>query len=445
VAAAWEDARGEPVSEDADANMGAAIAAAVRTEADAIATEAMVGLTRLVEHGVALLPQPADRPLEVVTIGASGPLPASAPPSHARARRRDPLRKGARIGGAPGSSRHRMCPPRHPDGAIGWLFRGRTIDAVLVGADWIAANGDVANVTGTFPLAVMAARHDVPVYVCAPRLVVSERKTTGNALTIIMRGRQELLATPAEPTAEGIDVRVPLSDVTPAELVTAYVTDVGVLRAPFALPAALLGAPGDATSSGEPAAPSDGRPRVGRASTASTCRSGRSAIGPAAQFLGATPLRRGRHLRPRRPGVPPHALGRRLRWRRLVAWPWVRHCPQPLFVMGEPDGVTAILRTVIRPRAAYVASLSSQLPAVERVYRLGASPPMVRMWVDRTSFRPQPGGVFRILPSEIGDLNRLYNLGFTAWLSSDAVANGIYYGIRIGGRLAAAAGTHVIP
>ena len=69
---------------------------------------------------------------------------------------------------------------------------------------------------------------------------------------------------------------------------------------------------------------------------------------------------------------------------------------------------------------------------------------MVRMWVDRTSFRPQPGGVFRILPSEIGDLNRLYGLGFTAWLPSDSIANGVYYGIRIGGRLVAAAGTHVI-
>ncbi len=127
-----------------------------------------------------------------------------------------------------------------------------------------------------------------------------------------------------------------------------------------------------------------------------------------------------------------------------LAMEYVGFAPQPLFVMGEPDGVTAILRAVIRPRAAYVASLNAQLPAVERVYRLGASPPMVRMWVDRASFRPQPGGVFRILPSEIGDLNRLYNLGFTAWLSSDAVSNGIYYGIRIGGRLAAAAGTHVI-
>jgi GNAT superfamily N-acetyltransferase len=127
-----------------------------------------------------------------------------------------------------------------------------------------------------------------------------------------------------------------------------------------------------------------------------------------------------------------------------LAMEYVGFAPQPLFVMGEPEGVTAVLRGVIRPRAAYVASLSSQLPAVERVYRLAPGPPMVRMWVDRGTFQPTPGGVFRILPSEIGDLNRLYNLGFTAWLPSEAVSTGVYYGIRVSGRLIAAAGTHVI-
>ena len=129
---------------------------------------------------------------------------------------------------------------------------------------------------------------------------------------------------------------------------------------------------------------------------------------------------------------------------RALAMEYVGFAPQPLFVMGDPDGVTAVLRGVIRPRAAYVAALPAQLPAVERVYRLAAGPPMVRMSVDRSTFRPAPGGVFRILPSEIGDLNRLYNLGFTAWLPSEAVASGVYYGIRIAGRLVAAAGTHVI-
>jgi predicted GNAT family acetyltransferase len=69
---------------------------------------------------------------------------------------------------------------------------------------------------------------------------------------------------------------------------------------------------------------------------------------------------------------------------------------------------------------------------------------MVRMWVDRSSFQPAPGPAARLLPAEIGDLNRLYNLGFTAWLPAAAIAQGVYYGIRIGGRLVAAAGTHVV-
>lgn len=258
VAAAWEAARGEPASEDADTHMGAAIAAAVRAEADAIATEAMVALTRLVEHGVVVLPQPVDRPLEVVTIGATGPLSAglvgtamgiiaavaaAGRPIHAWVLEARPGRAGARIGAAELAASD-VPATVIADGAMGWLFRGRTIDAVLVGADWIAANGDVANVTGTFPLAAMAVRHEVPVYVCAPRLTVSERKLTGDALSVIMRGRDQL-AMPGEIAEEGIDARVPLADVTPAELVTAYITDLGVLQAPFTTTAAPMAVPED--------------------------------------------------------------------------------------------------------------------------------------------------------------------------------------------------------
>jgi len=118
--------------------------------------------------------------------------------------------------------------------------------------------------------------------------------------------------------------------------------------------------------------------------------------------------------------------------------------PQPLFVMGSEDGTSAILRDVLRPRAAYVAFLTALQPTVTAHYRLDAGPPMVRMWVDRTTFRPYPADARRLLPVEIGDLNRLYQLGFASWLPSSAIANGVYYGIRVGGRLVAAAGTHVI-
>ncbi len=118
--------------------------------------------------------------------------------------------------------------------------------------------------------------------------------------------------------------------------------------------------------------------------------------------------------------------------------------PQPMFVMGRDEGVDAILREVIRPRAAYVAALSDAMPTVAQHYRIDPGPPMVRMWVDRSRFRPYPADVRRLLPIEIGELNRLYQLGFASWLPSSAIAEGVYYGIRINGRLVAAAGTHVI-
>lgn len=127
-----------------------------------------------------------------------------------------------------------------------------------------------------------------------------------------------------------------------------------------------------------------------------------------------------------------------------VVLEYAGYAPQPMFVMGENAGISAILADVIRPRAAYAAALPANLPAVEAHYRVEPGPQMVRMWVDRASFRPRPADVARLLPVEIGDLNRLYQLGFTAWLPPSAIAEGVYYGIRVNGRLVAAAGTHVI-
>jgi GNAT superfamily N-acetyltransferase len=118
--------------------------------------------------------------------------------------------------------------------------------------------------------------------------------------------------------------------------------------------------------------------------------------------------------------------------------------PQPLFVMGRNDGISAILRDVVRPRAAYLAAMADALPAVAQHYRVDPGPPMIRMVVDRTSFQPVPAAVERLLPVEVGELNQLYQLGFAAWLPSSSVAEGVYYGIRVGGRLVSAAGTHVI-
>jgi len=118
--------------------------------------------------------------------------------------------------------------------------------------------------------------------------------------------------------------------------------------------------------------------------------------------------------------------------------------PQPLFVMGEGDAVSAILRDIIRPRLVYLAADESLLPAVERVYRVDPGPQMLRMWVNRQMFQPVLGPALRLSPVDIVDLNRLYGLGFSGWLPGEAIANGVYYGVRVAGRLIAAAGTHVV-
>ncbi len=118
--------------------------------------------------------------------------------------------------------------------------------------------------------------------------------------------------------------------------------------------------------------------------------------------------------------------------------------PQPMFVMGQEDGIRVILRDLIRPRVAYLAAPGPLLAAVESAYRVDPGPTMVRMWVDRARFQPYPATTQRLLPVDIGELNRLYQLGFASWLPSSAIAEGVYYGMRVNGQLVAAAGTHVV-
>ena len=118
--------------------------------------------------------------------------------------------------------------------------------------------------------------------------------------------------------------------------------------------------------------------------------------------------------------------------------------PQPLFAMGDGDAITAILREVIKPRLVYLATDESLLPSVARVYTIDPGPQMLRMYVNRQLFRPALGPALRLSPIDGVDLNRLYGLGFAGWLPAESVAQGVYYGVRVAGRLIAAAGTHVI-
>lgn len=118
--------------------------------------------------------------------------------------------------------------------------------------------------------------------------------------------------------------------------------------------------------------------------------------------------------------------------------------PQPLFVMGDGEAILAVLREVIHPRLVYLAADESLLPTIGRAYRIDPGPQMMRMWVSRDTFQPPKGAAARLAPADIVDLNRLYGLGFSGWLPAEAIAHGVYYGVRVGGRLVAAAGTHVI-
>jgi methylthioribose-1-phosphate isomerase len=111
------------------------------------------------------------------------------------------------------------------DSAAGSLMAQGLVDRVVVGADRIAANGDVANKVGTYPLAVLADRHGVPFYVAAPLSTIDPGTPDGGSIPIEERD-------PGEVVAEG-EAFNPAFDVTPAELVTAIVTEAGVLRPPY--------------------------------------------------------------------------------------------------------------------------------------------------------------------------------------------------------------------
>jgi methylthioribose-1-phosphate isomerase len=112
------------------------------------------------------------------------------------------------------------------DSAAGSLMAQGLVDRVVVGADRIAANGDVANKVGTYPLAVLADRHGVPFYVAAPLSTIDPATPDGGSIPIEERDPAEVVA--------GGDAFNPAFDVTPAELVTAIVTEAGVLRPPYA-------------------------------------------------------------------------------------------------------------------------------------------------------------------------------------------------------------------
>lgn len=120
------------------------------------------------------------------------------------------------------------------DNMAGYLMARGMVDLVVVGADRIAANGDVANKIGTYSLAVLAAEHGLPFYVAAPLSTVDLNLASGNDIPIEERQPEEVTHLAGIPLAPAkVKVWNPAFDVTPTRLVTAIITDRGVARPPY--------------------------------------------------------------------------------------------------------------------------------------------------------------------------------------------------------------------
>jgi methylthioribose-1-phosphate isomerase len=233
-------------------------AAAALAEARAVHAEDIEASTRMAEHGLALLgellPGGGHRILTHCNTGAlvsggEGTALAVALAAHRAGELRRlwvdetrPLLQGARLT-AYEAARAGMAYTVLSDGAAGSLFAGGEVDAVLIGADRIAADGSVANKVGSYPLAVLARYHHVPFVVVAPISTVDLETEEGADIEVEQRPGQEVtefslpfVQGPGEEAGTGIPVAPlgaqaynPAFDVTPPELVTAIVTEAGVV------------------------------------------------------------------------------------------------------------------------------------------------------------------------------------------------------------------------
>jgi methylthioribose-1-phosphate isomerase len=120
------------------------------------------------------------------------------------------------------------------DSMAGHLMSKGEVDVVVVGADRIAANGDVANKIGTYPLAVLAKRHGIPFYVAAPLSTFDPKIPDGSKIPIEERPAAEVTGYgKARWAPQGVSVRNPAFDVTPAELITGIICEKGVAKPPY--------------------------------------------------------------------------------------------------------------------------------------------------------------------------------------------------------------------
>jgi methylthioribose-1-phosphate isomerase len=141
----------------------------------------------------------------------------------------------------------------HPDSAAASLMARGEVDLVVVGADRVAANGDVANKIGTYGIALAARHHRVPFYVAAPAATIDLATVSGDDIVIEERSAAEVTHVGGLAVAPpGVAARNPAFDVTPARLVTAIVTEAGIARPPYrrSLPAHVRRAAEEAVTPG---------------------------------------------------------------------------------------------------------------------------------------------------------------------------------------------------
>ncbi|MDW8364817.1 MAG: S-methyl-5-thioribose-1-phosphate isomerase [Abditibacteriales bacterium] len=222
----------------------AALKAVLLEEAQAICDEDVAMCRAIGQHGAALLPPQAN----VLTHCNAGALAtagygtalgviraavASGKKVHVFADETRPVLQGARL------TAWELLQDGIPttlltDNMAAQLMRQGQVDAVIVGADRIAANGDVANKIGTYGLAVLARYHQIPFYVAAPFSTIDLSLSSGADIPIEERSPQEVLCVGAQPIAPvGIRVINPAFDVTPHDLVTAIITERGVVKPPY--------------------------------------------------------------------------------------------------------------------------------------------------------------------------------------------------------------------
>ena len=153
--------------------------------------------------------------------------------SHVFATETRPLFQGARLTGWE-LARERIEATVIPDSAAGSLMLDGKVQAVIVGADRIAANGDVANKIGTYSLSVLAKEHGVPFYVAAPTSTIDLSIPSGDKIPIEERSPQEVaLVGDVRIVPDGVGVLNLAFDVTPNHLVSAIITEIGVAQAPY--------------------------------------------------------------------------------------------------------------------------------------------------------------------------------------------------------------------